>query len=259
MDKGKFSQPRPYRDEERQIEEAFRQVTAPKKEKQAQEPAQETFSGISQDTIPLEIPPAQPEPVPEAAAPVPAASPPEPKASFSIKKFLFEEELDFEDLPEEPDEDLTEEPESVLDRVYNFCMSNRKWILPGLCALALVMLIAVIAVFAAGSSGTDKDTLQGNVFVAGVNLNGMTKKQAVSAVKQATNTAYAQNSMVVDLAGTKLELTARDTGAKLDTEAVVEAAFSLAASPESQYIALLPYLTLDTAFIRQELETRETK
>ena len=38
MDKGKFSQPRPYRDEEREIEEAFRQITQQGKKKQPYQP-----------------------------------------------------------------------------------------------------------------------------------------------------------------------------------------------------------------------------
>lgn len=277
MEKGKFSQPRPYRDEERQIEETFRQLTEKggSKKRQPVTPApvpesipekdfslpEDTFSEIPD--LPEEVPvpvSGETEPVPEAPpapspAPMPTPAPPpdvpaRPAPVPPPAPFPVWEEDDWEDSEDED----TAHSDNLLDKLMDFCVENRKWVLVGLCAVALVMIIAVTAVFAVGASGSDDEVFQGNVFIAGVNVSGMTKSQAVSAVKQATDSAYAHNDMVVDLAGTKLLLSPTDTGAQLDAKAAVDAAFTLEPSDEHQYIALLPYMELDTDYIRTVLE-----
>jgi len=258
MEKGKFSQPRPYRDEERQIEEAFRQITAqgqkkPYQPKYAQEPP------VSEETIPFDPEEHTQEndyPIPE----IPEMTPEEiPKRSVktAMADFLFStEEPEFEE--DEPHEEEIPE-ESFLDKAINFCSKNRKWVMVGLCAFALVLIVSVISVFAFGSSGNNRETFSGNVFIAGTNINGMTEKQAISAVERTTAHVYEQNDMVVDLAGTKLSLPQKKTKASLDAKSAVEAVFqaekaSEFSPTEPHYIALLPYLNLDTDYIRQELE-----
>lgn len=273
MEKGKFSQPRPYRDEERQIEEAFRQVTsqaAPKKRQPTvpepeeiveYHPEEETDFPLEESFFPEEPSVIPDEPVIPAETPVPEI----PAMPARRKAFFPEEEPEFE----AEDEEEYDEPESLLDTIMNFCTENRKWILVGLCAAALVLIVAVIAVFAVGGSRSGSDTILDNVFIADVNVGGMTKSQAVSAVRQATSHAYANQDMVVDLAGTQLILSPKDTGAELDVKAAVDAAYDYGrtgtqaeqerarekAETEPHYIALLPYLALDTDFIRQELES----
>jgi len=261
MDNGKFSRPRPYRDEERQIEEAFRQVTG-------QGTPAEYVPNLPGDTG--KLPPEETilfsrEDLPE----VPGEQPPFPEGPVVIPEedFVFPEEAcPREPEPEEPE---PEEPESPLDRVLDFVNNNRKIILPALCAVALVLIGTVIAIFAAGSSGDRDDTILPNVMIADVNVGGMTKGEAISAVKQATSHTYGVQDMVVELAGTRLTFSPKDTGAQLDVKAAVNAAYDYGrtgtqAEQEAAHnkalrgnhtIGLLPYLNLDTQYIRRQLES----
>lgn len=270
MEKGKFSQPRPYRDEERQIEEAFRQITGqgqkakPYQPKYARETVPEETVPFSADALMPEepaVPPSEELPKEEP----PAVSPPQEwipenlpvkSKKAAVADFLFPaEELEFE---EEDSFEDAEEPGSFLDAVMNFCNSNRKGVLIGLCALALVLIVSVISVFAFGGSGKNAEVISANVYIAGTNISGMTRKQAVSAVERATAKVYEHNDMVVDLAGTKILFSQADTGAELDVQAAVDAAFQTylteSNTNEQHYVALLPYLNLNTDYIRQLLE-----
>lgn len=259
MEKGKFSHPRPYRDEERQIEEAFRQITEQGQKKQPYQPKYAQEEPAPEETVffdPGLLSQDEDTPIPEPQEIIPEELPVKSKKA-AVAEFLFPaEEPEFEEeLPYE-EEDA---PESFLDTVMNFCSDNRKWVMVGLCAFALVLIVSVISVFAFGGSGSSNETISGNVFVAGTNVGGMTRKQAINAVERATAKVYEHNDMVVDLAGAKLSLPQKKTKASLDVKAVVDAVFQAeegsASSPvESRYIALLPYLNLDTGYIRQELE-----
>ena len=263
MEKGKFSQPRPYRDEERQIEEAFRQITEQGATKQAYQPKFASETKAPEETVqfspdelsmmeeaPAFIPeepaflPEEPEVIPEPVVTKPLKT--------TVADFLFAgDEPEFEE--EEPyDEEVL--PESLFDKLMNLCSDNRKWVFTGLFAAALVLILSVISIFAFGGSSA-KDTLSGNVIIAGTNLQGMTRKQAVSAVKNAAD-SYRNTNMVVDLAGNQIVLAPKDTGAKLNVEAAVDAAFdSNQQSDEVRYIVLLPYLELNTDYILNALHT----
>jgi len=262
MDKGKFSQPRPYRDEERQIEEAFRQITGKEPVKKQVPVPEPVIPETSADTdsvleeairLTSEHPPRQTSP---------EAFPPE-SGYFREDSFSFPTEQE-KPLPEE----TAEEPLPFLETVMNFCYDNKKPILVGLCGIALVLLMAVIGIFAFGGSKKEDDRILQNVYLADIPVGGMTKNEAISAVKQATSHTYAATDMVVDLAGTELRLAPKKTGAKLDVKAAVNAAYSYGrtgtkeeqqrAQEESAYtdyiIGLLPYLHLDTDYIRKTLE-----
>jgi len=262
MDKGKFSQPRPYRDEERQIEEAFRQITGKEPVKKQVPVPEPVIPETSADTdsvleeairLTSEHPPRQTSP---------EAFPPE-SGYFREDSFSFPTEQE-KPLPGE----TAEEPLPFLETVMNFCYDNKKPILVGLCGIALVLLMAVIGIFAFGGSKKEDDRILQNVYLADIPVGGMTKNEAISAVKQATSHTYAATDMVVDLAGTELRLAPKKTGAKLDVKAAVNAAYSYGrtgtkeeqqrAQEESAYtdyiIGLLPYLHLDTDYIRKTLE-----
>ncbi len=146
---------------------------------------------------------------------------------------------------------------------------NKKIRLIALCCLALVVLIgAVASVWYLISITADDGKILNNVTVAGVNLGGLTKEEATRALQSATSGTYTQKDMVVELPTATLTFPAAKTGAKLDIAAAVEAAYSYGrtgsnaerrearekAQTQQHNIALLPYLTLDTAYIRGELE-----
>lgn len=146
---------------------------------------------------------------------------------------------------------------------------NKKVILISLCSVALVVLIGLIigVVFLVGG-GKDDGLILNNVTVAGVNLGGMTQEEAVRVLRAATGNTFTQEDMVIVLPDTTLTLSPADTGAKLDVEAAAEAAYlygrtgtraeQQAAYEQSltgaHHIALLPYMQLNTDYIKGVLE-----
>lgn len=127
-----------------------------------------------------------------------------------------------------------------------------------LCAVAAVLLIAVIiVVIATFSTPKDNGKILNNVFAAGVNLSGMTPEEAKAALHAATDNTYSQLDMTVQVLDTTIVLSAKDTGAKLNVDAVAEAAYNYGRSGSDadgqavpHTVSILPYLTLDTGYIR---------
>lgn len=236
MANGKFSKPRPNREEEREIEQAFRQVTG------------------------QEAAPQPPKQVYDEADP----------AAFDL---VFDEDALLDSLP--PEEPAQEEPADFVDKavvflnkVMDFCNENRKVVLVSLCAVALVLILAFIGIFFISTSDPYDKTILNNVMIADVNVGGMTKDEAISAVKQATSQTYSTLDMVVDLAGTELRLSPEDTDISLDVKAAVNAAYDYGrtgtkAEREQAYldsltgnhiIGLLPYLELNEEYIKEVLD-----
>ena len=236
MANGKFSQPRPNREEEREIEQAFRQVTG------------------------------------QAAPPTPPA---QDAGELDLNTFdlVFDEEPLAQDLP--PVQTPPQEPVSfgekitlLLNQALAFCEKNRKIALLALCAAALLLILSFMGIFFVSTSDPYDKTILNNVIVADVNVGGMTRDEAISAVKQATSHTYSVLDMVVDLEGSEIRLAPADTGVTLDVKAAVNAAYDYGrtgtkAEKEKAYldslsgthiIGLLPYLELNDMYIRGVLE-----
>lgn len=287
MSQGKFSAPRPHRDEERQIEETFRQLTgqAPAKQPEPEiippdlaaelpvsEPLPTQFDAAFEADFAAEfesIRQSDPEPVrgayerPTPVQPRPQARPqpqPRPQARpqpYRPEPVRFEEELPVED-------------EDFLDRALAFINQNKKLMLAFLCAAALVIIVSVAAVFFFGGSGSsvdDSGTIYDNIYIADIHVGGLSRKDAIALVKETTSGTYPRQDMVIDLSGTQLRLTPGKTGAQLDAEAAVDAAYAygrtgtdeeqeraqLMLRTQPHIIALLPYLDLDLDYILQTL------
>ncbi len=102
-----------------------------------------------------------------------------------------------------------------------------------------------------------------NVYIAGVSVGGLTEKDACNALRLALANSYLSDDLVVSLPGDTLTLSPADTGARLDVESAVRAAYSYGrsgtdqqnaqtrreAETKSYNIALLPYLNLDLNYI----------
>ena len=237
MANGKFSHPRPDRQEEREIEEAFRQVTG---QAPAPTPPSEHTGDLNIDSFDLifdedalrdDIPPVVP-PVPQAPV------------GFGAKALLF------------------------LERAVDYCEKNRKVVPVALCAVALILILGFIGIFFASTTDPYEKTILNNVIIADVNVGGMTKEEAISVVKQATSHTYPVLDLVVDMAGKEIRLSPADTGVSLDVKAAVNAAYDYGrtgtkAEKEQAYldsltgnhiIGLLPYLELNHDYILDTLE-----
>lgn len=107
-----------------------------------------------------------------------------------------------------------------------------------------------------------------NVYVAGVNIGGLSPKDARNALQVALYDSYATDPLVVNLPGDALSLSPLDTGARLDVETVVDLAYQYGrsgtqiqnaatrqeAEKKSYTIALLPYLNLNLNYIYSAVE-----
>ena len=182
MSKGKFSNPRPYREEEREIEKSFRQLTGQEKPAKPEDPIFSEASVPDLDTTD-----------PEAANLITEADSlfPEEDSLFSREDSpVSDGELDFS-LDEKLDE--KEEPPkrgtpSFLDKALSFVDNNQKPVMVALCAAALVLIISLIAIFVVNVSGDPYGKkILNNVTVAGVNVGGMSKSDAITAVRAVTD------------------------------------------------------------------------
>lgn len=147
---------------------------------------------------------------------------------------------------------------------------HRKVMLISLCSVAAVLLIGVIAaVWFLFGRDPNNHLILNNVYVAGVNLGGMTKDEAKAALHKATDLTYSQNDMILELPDVILSLSPADTKVSLDVEAAVEAAYEYGRTGTREEkaealqnslvmdhpIALLPFLNLDLDYIRGELDS----
>ena len=99
-------------------------------------------------------------------------------------------------------------------------------------ATVIVSIVVVLALAIGGGIWyfmdltEDDGRIYDNVFAAGINLSGMTVEEARSAIHAATDGTYTQQNLTITLPDTQLVLTPADTGAKLDVDAIVDAAYA---------------------------------
>lgn len=171
--------------------------------------------------------------------------------------------------PVEAVSDIPTEPEYPPSKKKGGSSKNRKIVLISLCSVAAVLLIGIIAalVYLFAIDPNDGRILN-NVSIAGINVGNMSKSEARAAIKAATDNTYTQQDMVIDFPDIQMRFSPADTGAALDVDAVIDAAYdygrvgteeekeqALAASMNAEHpVALLPYLTLDKEYIRQQLD-----
>ena len=146
---------------------------------------------------------------------------------------------------------------------------NRKIILISACAVAAVLLIStIVGICVFLGNPADDGLILNNVMVSGINLGGMTKKQAEDVLLAATADTYTKNDMVVELPDATIHLSPADTGAELDIKEVVKAAYEYgrtgsraereaireASLTTTHHIPLLNYLNLNLDYIKGELD-----
>lgn len=142
------------------------------------------------------------------------------------------------------------------------------WLVLGLC----VLIAAVIGINDLKNklftTPVDDGKILPNVYVADVNIGGMTQNDAINALRVSLSGSYATDDLVVTLPGDSLTLSPENTGAQLDVEAAVKAAYEYGrtgtdaqnaktrkeAESKIYSIALLPYLNLDLEYIYSAVE-----
>ena len=257
---GKFSQPRnAYRGaEESPVRQPVREVP----QTPAESPIDATMIFPVENptdatmVIPVDMPPEVPVSTPEGGP-----------IQFPVEDaFSPEDPLTVDDLMNASGADMEEDPDPENPAI----AKNKKIVLISLCVVTLVLLLGAVA--ALGyllSGGGDDGLILNNVTVAGINLGGMTQEEAAKALHKATDLTFTGTDMVILLPeGETLVLTPANTGASLDVDAAVQAAYDYGrtggkaeiAAAKAQvltgqyHIALLPYLNLNTDYIRDQLE-----
>lgn len=306
MSQGKFSNPRPHREEEREIEKAYRDLTRKKAHKTYEHKV--TAQDIARAAQPLPTEETVPDvPMPNAAAPreafpteeafpelfpAPDAAPSAEAEDRQIEEAFWQVTgrpvkpkakvgPSFDYLPEEPEFPQEEEKalrkptrnRSWTDEVVEFCQQNSKLVLAALCAVSVMVIVFVIVLFARSAKDPYDERILSNVYIGDVNVGGMTKKEAVAALNEAIGSVYATEDMVIDLSGTELKITPKDSGASFDANGAVEEAYAYgrtgtqnerdeaynASKTQPKNIAILPYLNLKTDNIRKFLTDKAGK
>lgn len=132
-------------------------------------------------------------------------------------------------------------------------------------ALVIGLIVGLVALFA---EPEDDGRILPNVTAGGVNIGGMTPAEAESALELSVVEPLTRKELTVELPGTSLVLSPGDTKVQLDVKALVQAAYrygrsgsavenrlTRAKAETTAYIVpLLPYLELDTDYIRGAVE-----
>ena len=127
----------------------------------------------------------------------------------------------------------------------------RKAAVISICVAVSVLLIAIIATSIYLANGGNNKVLPENVTIAGVDVGGMSKSEAISAVRIATYNTYTKKDMVVTVLNESITISPSVSGADLDVVKAVEYAFKNSKSGKT--LDITKYLSLDTAAIRISL------
>ena len=305
MSQGKFSNPRPHREEEREIEKAYRDLTRKQSHKtyehrvtaedmaRAAQPLP-TDEDVPDIAIPNSVPAEEAFPT-EDAFPELFASP-EAVPSADTEDRQIEEAFrqvtgqpvkrkakvgsSFDYIPEEPEFSPEEakpagksgDKPQWMNEVVEVYQQNSKLVLAALCAVSVMVIVFVILLFARSAKDPYGEKILSNVYIGDVHVGGMTKSEAVSALKDAIGSVYTTEDMVIDLSGTQLKITPKDSGASFDCSGAVEEAYAYgrtgtqderdaaykASKTEPHNIAILPYLNLKTDNIRKFLTDKSS-
>ena len=138
-------------------------------------------------------------------------------------------------------------------------------------SLLLVLMLGVVGYLSYFGFTPDDHLILNNIMVHGIHLGGLSQDEAKDAIHQLTDSTYSQQDMVLELNGTEIRFSPGDTGAMVDVDALVTAAYeygrtgkradrdAIRAELETNVyeIFLVDYLTLNTEAIRTILESHK--
>lgn len=127
----------------------------------------------------------------------------------------------------------------------------RKITIISICVAVVVLVGAIVAtcIFLSGNKGND--TIAKDVTIAGVDVGGMTRSEAMSAVRIATYNTYTEKDMTVTVLDTTVTISPSVSHADLDVTGAVDDA--LENSRKGDTVDITKYLSLDKAAIRMSL------
>lgn len=137
----------------------------------------------------------------------------------------------------------------------------------GIISGALVLAL-VIGVLIYGVVLKNGDTIYPNVYVAGINVGGMTRQRAIAAVDEAIAASYASATLKVQLPDRTISFSPEQTNVALDADEAIEEALAygrdgnpfsavtnyFSCRTTEHYIDLQTILNLDTQYIRDLIE-----
>ena len=133
----------------------------------------------------------------------------------------------------------------------------RKAAVISICVAVAVLLIAIIATSIYLSNNGDNKVFAENVTIAGVDVGGMSKSEAISAVRIATYKTYTKTDMVVTVLEDTVTISPSVSHVDLNVPDAIEYAFKN--SSEGETVDITQFLSLDTAAIRISLNEIGTK
>ena len=134
--------------------------------------------------------------------------------------------------------------------------------------ICIVVLAAAVFGYLYYDTNITHDNILDNVYVAGVNVSGMTTQQATDAVQRATKGTYSAKPMQITIDRDIYSIEAQVSCAELDVAAAVDAAYNYGRSgfviqkkmqqnslkKSAVAIDIIPYLNLDTDAIHNQVE-----
>lgn len=102
---------------------------------------------------------------------------------------------------------------------------RRSPVVPVVIVLAAILVAAGVGTYAYCAPALKYDTIYPNVYVAGVNVGGMSKLDAKAAVEKAIDTTYSTESLLVELPDRTLEFSPDLVHVTLNTEPAIDQAW----------------------------------
>lgn len=130
--------------------------------------------------------------------------------------------------------------------------SKKKWWIIAVCVASGLLLISLLLGFLYYSGTIGSRRIEKSLYVAGVDIGGMTLTEAIDAVRANAGGAYELKTLRISIGNDTISFSPELTSASLDVEKAVKAAF-IKGKLDSVF-NISPYLGLDKAAIMEELE-----
>ena len=161
-------------------------------------------------------------------------------------------------------------PEPAPSKATSWFSARKKALILTLSSiLGVILLCLLLAVTLPNFLDPYDHLILSNVSVAGMDLGGMTRKQAIEAVEAKLSSLWLENDMVITLPEGTITLKAEDSGISLNTKAAVKAAYRYgrtgsrqekeqafqASFTEPHPVDLIPHLSVNKSYIQGQIQT----